>query len=191
MTKAILVDVDGVIIKKHGYFSVPYAEKYNVDPSIINAFFRDRYPLCATGKADVKEELLKVLSLWKWPGSVDDLLTYWFEWDRGRDEEVITKINEWRSQGIPCYLASDQEKYRAEYLMNNVGLKDVVDGAFFSCNLGFQKNSPEFFTSILSELKVAPEEVVYFDDDQKNVEVANEIGIKGHTYQSPSDLILS
>lgn len=190
MITAILVDADGVAIKRHDYFSVRYAREFGADPALILSFFKEKYPRCAAGQADLKEELALVINQWGWQGTVEELLTYWFESEREVDEEVIKVVQDWRAQGIRCCLATDQEKYRATYLMETVGLQDAFDEAFFSCDLGVPKDSSEFFEIVLSALEVAPEEVVYFDDDAKNVEIARGLGIDGRVYSQVADLYI-
>lgn len=190
MTKAILFDADGVVLKKYKEYFVSqyFARKYNAPVDEVSAFFEKDFRACQRGKLDLKEELTKHLSSWNWPNGVDAFLEYWFTTDATIDTEVMKEVEKIRGNGFKCYLASDQEKYRANYIMERLGLKDKFDKCFFSYELGYQKSQPEYFTEIFKITGLKPEEFVYFDDDQKNVDVAVSLGINAYFYTGIDDL---
>ena len=187
MISLILVDADGVAIRPQEYFSLRYARERSIDPAIVTAFFKEKFPLCTTGKADLKLELEPYLASWGWPGSVEGLLSYWFEGERTRDEAVLARLQTWRKGGIPCYLAADQEKYRADYLWNQVGLKNDFDGSFFSCEVGFEKKSPQYFQYISKKMGGPFAEILFFDDVEGNVANAQSVGVDGRLVKQLSD----
>lgn len=188
MPKVILFDADGVVLTKQPYFSLEIAKENNIPYEEIEPFYKSELRLCQTGKADIKEELAKYLPKWKWQGSADDFLQRWFTTDVHRDEAVIAVVDALRAQGIKCYLASDQEIYRGEYIRTTASLGKHFDGTFFSYEVGHQKSDPEFFQGILAKLNLQPSEVMYWDDDQKNVDVANGVGIDAHFYSNLEEL---
>ena len=59
--KALLLDADGVVIKKHKYFSARLKEEFGkvIPKDSEIKFFAREYKLCAVGKADLKKELSK------------------------------------------------------------------------------------------------------------------------------------
>ena len=88
-----------------------------------------------------------------------------------------------REQGTKVYLASDQEKYRGEYLLGELKLAEKTNGAFLSYQMGTQKHDQAFFDRIVTELQVQnPRRIAYWDDDQKNVDVAASAGIDARLY---------
>jgi len=190
MPKVILFDADGVVLKKGTeYFSERFAREYGAPNDELRAFFKNEFRLCQTSKADLKEELSKRLPGWGWQKSVEDFLDYWFVSDVVLDEAVLREVEKYRAQGVECYLTTDQEKYRAQYLLNK--LEGKFDGFWFSCDLGFQKSEPEFFVEVLRKLdgRFEPSEIRYFDDDQKNVDTAKSLGIDAHFYRDTNDLL--
>lgn len=186
--KVLLFDADGVILKSNEYFSERFARDHSVPVEEIIPFFKNEFRVCQEGKADLKAELEKYLPKWKWDKSVDDFIDYWFTTDAQVNEELFVYIQKLRAQGITCYLASDQEKYRAEYLRNVLGFKQKLDGCFFSCELGFKKSQPEFFEIVVKELNVEPHEIVYFDDEQGNMDTAISVGIDARLYSRVQNL---
>ncbi|OGM25754.1 hypothetical protein A3D00_02615 [Candidatus Woesebacteria bacterium RIFCSPHIGHO2_02_FULL_38_9] len=183
MSKILLLDADGVVIRpRNKYFSETYSQDYGVPFEEILPFFKGDYKRAAIGEVDIKEVLLPYLTKWGWKGTVDEFLKYWFENERDTDEKVLGLVTNLRQRGVKIYLASDNEANRAKYLMEDVGLKDKFDGAFFSSDLGVTKSDPQFFKLVSEKLQVAPQEIDYWDDDKKNVDIANGTGVNGHSY---------
>ncbi|CAN5683533.1 hypothetical protein BH11PAT2_BH11PAT2_03800 [soil metagenome] len=181
--KAVLFDLDGiVIVGRKRFFSERLAQEQNIPMEAVLEFFQNDLKPCSFGQADLKEKLAPYLVKWNWQGSVDDLLDYWFSSESTRDEEVLAIVKQLRDRGVKCYIATRQEKYRLQYLLDVVGLKDDFDGIFCTCNIGFDKSDPAFFKHALAELGLEPKEVLYFDDLQKNVDTASGLGISAHFY---------
>lgn len=190
MIKLVLFDVDGVVIKSRGkFFSQRLAEKQGLPIEEVMPFFTGDYKLCATGLADLKEVLPRYFETWKWQGTVEDLMNFWFEGEKDTDPEVINIVETLRSKNILCGLASDNEKYRIEYLMKEVELENHFNvHNFFSAGVGFKKSNPEFFNKILEATSFKPEEIQYWDDDQKNVDIAKSLGIDAHLFTSANEM---
>lgn len=182
MIKALLLDADGVTLKKLGYFSERIAKENNVPIEKIAPFYKNEFRLCQIGKADLKEELNKYLPDWKWDKGADAFIEYWFTTDAVSDEEVIAEMKKLKDRGINCFLATDQEKYRAQYLTNRLNFKDRFDGLFFSCDLGFKKSEQAFFEKVVERLGLDPGEIMYWDDDPENVDVAKAFGIDARLF---------
>lgn len=189
MIKVALFDVDNVIIKRREYFSQFLAREYKIPSELVMEFFKNEFKLCSLGKADLKEEIVKYFEKWGWEKSVDDLLRIWFENEKEIDLEVISAVEKLRRKEIKCYLATNQEKYRLNYLWENLKLKNFFDGVFDSCELGYSKSEKEFYQSVLGKLgDIKPEEIVFWDSDEKIVAAANEFGISGRLYTSLVDI---
>jgi putative hydrolase of the HAD superfamily len=183
MVKAILFDADGVVIKSRAQlFSDRFAEAHGLAISEVLPFFKNDMREAFVGQADIKQSLPSYLHKWHWIRSVDDFLEFWFAAESPRDEEVIAYIDKLRAVGTKCYIATDREKYWAKYLVENVGLGKHFDGFMFSYDIGFEKHDPEYFQEVMKRLGLKPEEVMYWDDDQKNVDVAKGVGIDARLY---------
>lgn len=63
--------------------------------------------------------------------------------------------------------------------MADVINNDLFDVIVFSAEVGMQKPNPEIFRLALSRLEVEPQEAIFLDDRQKNVEAALSIGMHG------------
>ena len=183
MSKVVLLDLDGIVIRpRHKYFSEKFSEEYKIPLTEITPFFTDDYKKAARGEISIREVLPEYLKKWGWKKSLDEFLNYWFHGERTIDVNVSETVKKLREGGVKVYFVSDNEKERAEYVMNTLGLSDDSDGAFFSYQLGHTKSEPEFFLKILEQLGVGAKDVEYWDDDQKNVDVAKSAGIDAKFY---------
>ena len=183
MIHAVLFDADGLIISPHPYFSARLHDEFGVPAEAVLPFFKNEFRRCTEGKADLKEELASYLPKWGWEKGADELLRVWFSGERAVNEALLRTVHALRQKGIGCYLASDNEKYRARYVMEVMGLKSRFDGAFFSCDLGYTKANPKFYEEVLKELSLAPGKIMCWDDDARNVSVAKSAGIDAYLYE--------
>jgi putative hydrolase of the HAD superfamily len=189
MPQIILLDADGVVLKKYDeYFSETFAREYAVPVTRIRPFFAGIFKLCQEGKADLREEIEPLLPQWNWNAGVDAFLSYWFSTDAEIDGAVLQEVHTLRNRGFSVYLASDQEKYRARYIAETLGLKNHFNELFFSCDIGCLKHNQNYFKAVSERLHVSPQELSYFDDDPKNIAVAASIGVHAHVYANISQL---
>ncbi len=188
--KAILFDADGVTIIGER-FSVQYARDFGVSTETLDPFFRtDAFAQCLLGKGDLKEIIVPYLDAWQWKGSVDELLTYWFRAESGVDAALVDWVRELRASGVRCYLATNNEPYRTQYLREQVGLGGVFDGVLSSGEIGVKKIDPRYFEIAYAPLAaagIAKHEVVLFDDLQENIDCASQFGFAAHFYTTLED----
>jgi putative hydrolase of the HAD superfamily len=183
MIKAILFDADGVAIQKRDrFFSERFAEAQGVPIEGVIPFFKHEMREAFVDLHDIKDSLAHYLPEWKWVGTVDEFLAHWFKAESPRDEVVLRYIDELRKHGNKCYLATDRERYWAEFLVEEVRLKDHFDGFMFSYEIGYEKHVKEYFLAVTKRLGLEPDEIMYWDDDQKNVDVAKSVGIDAYFY---------
>jgi putative hydrolase of the HAD superfamily len=183
MIKAVCFDGDGVMINKPKRFSDHLSEQHNVPMEKIIPFFEKEFPLVLIGKADLKQELSKYLTQWNWTGSVDDLVRYWFESEHYVNTELVSSIGQLRDRGIVCALTSNQEKYRTEYLKQEMGFARVFDKIFVAAEVGYLKPQQEFWQAVLAGIPgVAKQEVLVWDDEQKTIDEARKFGFNAEVY---------
>jgi len=177
MTKVVLFDIDGVVIKKAKVFSIRLSESRGVGIGEVLKFFKGEFQECLVGKKDLKLVLPKYLKLWGIKDNLESILDFWFSGEAEINYEVLEKVRELRLGGIKCYLATNNEQYRVEYLMNNLNLSTEFDGVFASFKLGCKKPDPEFYREIMKKIGIEnPREIEFWDDDEENVEGAKRFG---------------
>lgn len=182
MIKAILFDGDGMIINKPMVFSARFSRDFDIPMDDILPFFQGEFQQCLVGKADLKEVIMPYLTKWKWNKSVDELLEYWFQNENYIDNRMVSDIKEYRARGIKCYLHSNQEKYRTDFMRDIMGFGDLVDGIFSSAYLGVKKPQGQFWDAILDNINLSKPDVLVWDDDEENVKSAREYGLAAELY---------
>ena len=190
--KCVLFDAEGVIINSE-VFSTQYERKYGIQHGVMLPFLKNEFLDCLVGNSDLADAVKPWLSKWKWDGSVDEFLQFWFESGDNVDENVVSTIKKLQKSGVKCCLATNQEKHRAKYMRNNMQFDELFDDLFISSEIGYRKPEEKFYDAVLSQLKeeykILPHEVLFFDDSMKNVDAAQIAGINAHLYESYSEFM--
>jgi len=182
MIRAILFDVDGVLINGPGFHKKLNLE-FGISNSQMQDFFKSEFKDCLVGKSDIKEVLPSYLKLWGWPFCVNDFLNYWHKIESAVDTDLTSYIKVIKSNGIKCYLATNQEINRANYLINELGFSKIFDKIYVSADIGYKKPSLEFFSHIINDLNgLGINEILYWDDSNENIEAALKLGINAELY---------
>lgn len=92
-TQVILFDADGVLTLPEEVFSVVYAKSHGFDTEPFEQFFRNDWKEIVTGKKDLKQSILENKELWRWNGSPEELLAYWFRTEDVRNEELLELVS--------------------------------------------------------------------------------------------------
>ncbi|WP_435355619.1 HAD family hydrolase [Emticicia sp. SJ17W-69] len=105
---------------------------------------------------------------------------------------LIKKIR----QNYPVYLLSNTNnihiKASNDYLRkaHNIShLDQLFDQLFLSYEMGMWKPDAEIYHYVLKKLKLQPHEVLFLDDNQKNIESANAIGIQTILVEPPTSIL--
>ncbi len=180
--KAVVFDADGVLIHAEQWSQI-LAHDYGIPYSQIEPFFIDQFQRCMIGKADLKVEIAPYLSRWGFGGTVDELLKYWFSSEHKPDELLIKYIQGLRYGGIKCFVATNQEKYRANYMRNKMGFESAFDGFIASFAIGFRKPNQEFFSAVNDKIgQYEKSEILFWDDQVKAVSAAQKFGWHAEMY---------
>jgi len=92
-----------------------------------------------------------------------------------------------KKKGVLCCLATNQEKYRLSYLVNQMNLGRIFQKIFASAEIGYKKPQKRFFTYIFNYLKhkikgLKKEEILYWDDQEANVLAGRKFGFRAEIY---------
>lgn len=189
MIRVVLFDVDGVLAG-HIPFSKRLADDFDITPDITAPFFKGPFKECLLGKADLKHELSSYLPIWNWQDSLDDFLTYWFTSEHHINEPVVLVAQQLRQHGITCYLATNQERYRTAYILQEMGFASCFDGTFSSAYIGYMKPQAEFFDHILHTLgDMDAREILFWDDTLENIVTARDLDLHAELYSSFDDFM--
>jgi putative hydrolase of the HAD superfamily len=182
-----MFDADGVVIQSE-MFSHKYVKEFNLDISELDSFFMSDFQECLIGKSDLKIVIKSWLKKWRWSKSVDEFLHYWFKSEHNLNFELIETINELRKNKMKCVLATNQEKYRLQYMKREMGLEKIFDKIYSSNLIGFKKPEIQYYEYIIDDLNENPNNIIFYDDSPANIEGAESIGITSYLYEKNQKL---
>lgn len=181
MKKIALFDIDGVL-NNSIRFSARYSTKYNVPIETLLPFFKNEFQECLIGKLDLKQQLERVITNWKYDGNVDDLVAFWLEGEVNVNQDVLKVIESLKENDYQVVAGTNQEKYRTDYLREKLSLDRLFKKTYSSAEVGIKKPEKEFYEHIKKDLNVEYSDIVYWDDDEENVMEASKLGIKGYHF---------
>ncbi len=181
MITTLILDADGVLINGESFAKV-LARDYDVDHNKEKEFFTTTFQDCLVGKADLKTSIEPYLGALGWKGTADELLDYWFKAEHSINEDLMNYVQDLRASGVRVVLATNQEKYRTQYMLEHMGFDGMFDAIYSSAHLGLKKPDVKFFAQIVEGLDADKADVLFWDDDQRNIEGALSYGIQAEFY---------
>jgi putative hydrolase of the HAD superfamily len=185
--KAILFDADGVIQRpspvRHSLWAQLLGGTVSVDAFLHEVFDAER--ACYIGVGDFQRRFGELLDRWNCTGDLGAALQAWTAIEV--DSTILEMIAMLRASGHRCYLASNQEPYRARYMSETMLYKAAFDGEFYSCTVGHAKPAPAYFKAILDALAVRAEDTLFIDDLSTNVEAARGVGLRASIFAPAPD----
>lgn len=107
------------------------------------------------------------------------------------DPEIIELILELKSKYKIGLLSNGYSDFLKDVLCkHNLEIEDLFDSVVISSEVKMMKPDPEIYNLSLDGLGVLPEEAVFIDDRQKNIDGAESVGIKSILYKDINDLKL-
>ena len=92
--------------------------------------------------------------------------------------DTINLLPEIKKAGHDLYYLSNIHVEIRDHLVNNHDFFDLFIGGVFSCDINHIKPSPEIYRYLLTTYSLNPQDCVFFDDMEENVEAAEKEGIK-------------
>jgi putative hydrolase of the HAD superfamily len=181
--RAVLWDADGVL--QH----LPEGWEASMRPVVdghiedVPGFLAEAFALerpALLGQVSWLDALPGLLERWGVAHLHDEALRVWLT--IVPQQEVRDLVRDLRTRGVRCYLATNQTQHRGRYMAENLGYGGLLDGAFWSYELGVAKPDPAFFTAILGQLDVEPADVLFVDDNARNVEAARTVGLRAERW---------
>jgi putative hydrolase of the HAD superfamily len=177
--KALMVDVDGVIVSPHDPRGWGVHLERDLGLSIEQLqthFFAPHFDDIVHGRAALDDRLAPVLAVIAPHLSAQTLVDYWFAQDAKLNTVLLAELAEVRGRGIQLHLATVQEHRRADYLWRDLGLAERFDAMHYAADLGWAKPATEFYAAIEARTGFAGTELFFIDDKAANVEAARARG---------------
>lgn len=183
--KAVCFDADGMIIKHGENFSDRLKKERNIELADMQPFFQGPFQKLKRGQGNLKDELEVVMKDWGWEGTVDELIAFWMSGDV-IDEDIESLIGQLKQENVACYLTTNNEAVRGDYLRDELGFGELFDHLFVSGKLGHAKPDKEYFELVWKQAQddgaSTKGEVLFCDDELKIVEAARAFGFDAYHY---------
>ncbi len=186
MIKAIVFDADGVLVRPKTFFVTQAFELYGIPKQEFMAFIHGQFKLCTTGELELLDVLPEYLARWNVNVEPRVFVRQWIEHEHHIDTALLEQIQTFRADGILCYLGTNQERNRANYMKFEMGFLDSLDGVFASSNLGFRKPDLGFYKSLQDKIQTPASEILFWDDSLENVTAAREAGWNAEVFNVSS-----
>lgn len=188
--KALMVDVDGVVIRpRPGGWAAEMEADLGLSSATLQAhFFRPHWNDVVLGRAGLHERLGPVLAEHAPHLTSQALAAYWFEKDAVLDEGLLADLAALRAGGVQLHLATIQEHERAAYLWDGLGFRDRFDGMHYAADLGCKKSDEAFYRAVEARTGFCPGALALLDDTPANVAAARAAGWGGVHWTGESRL---
>lgn len=200
MTKAIIFDLNGIFIE-----SERLSDRFNRDFDVPLGDFLGKLggimdQVRQPGAKPAWTYWEPVLRSWNVEMDEHDFWKYWFEAEKP-SQQLIELAQELQQAGIKVFILSNNFRERANYYLgralNDTARPDsaesddypwihsAVTKVYFSWQTVFVKPDPKAWQLILDENNLRPEQCIYFDDQEKNVIAAKNLGIHSYVFENP------
>ncbi|MBD3940295.1 HAD-IA family hydrolase [Microbacterium sp. NEAU-LLC] len=161
--RAVLWDADGVLQ------DTP-SDVWGLATSVVAQF-----PGALTGAPIDEASIRRAAETMGLGDRADDVLSVWWTFDvLAPSLAAVARV---RASGVRCYLATNQDAYRAACMREKAPYDEVFDGAYYSCHVGAAKPAAAFFEHIATDLDLAPEQLLFLDDQPANIDGARGAGL--------------
>jgi FMN phosphatase YigB (HAD superfamily) len=182
--KAMLFDVDGVLIKHLSYFSgFLESNGFPNAKNTITTFYKSYINReCDRGVLDPFEEIEPYIKEIMWDKSSKDYYDEQYRYEKQYiDQELLNCISEINRVSIPCYIATNQNQYRKQFLLEEMKISEVFTKAYFSSDMGYVKPEMEYWDYVYKDISaidptIKPKDIVFLDDLEDNVESSKNYG---------------
>jgi len=87
--------------------------------------------------------------------------------------------------GVPMYILSNMQVHAWEYLVNTHACFALCDGVVVSFETGLIKPDPKIYHHLTERFSLKPEECIFVDDMQENVDAARACGWQAEQLSDP------
>lgn len=101
---------------------------------------------------------------------------------------VIPFIDTLRDKGYHVYYLSNMSEHVISSNPEAFGFVDHMDGGIYSCHVNAIKPGEEIYHRLFEKYDLVPEECVFIDDHEENIQAGAKLGMKGIVFTSAEQI---
>lgn len=186
MIKNIILDVGGVLFDD---------SKNNIDNIFkkdCNSIYKNAYGKgfkeCLLGKKTIKEHIKNLKGL----DDYHDICYILNKENLSISYPVITEnvnfVKKLKEKGYKIYLLTNITEDSYNYIDSIINIDNFADGGIYSYKEHIIKPDHRIYNLLINKYKLNKNETIFFDDKGKNINAANEIGLKSILFKSINDI---
>jgi putative hydrolase of the HAD superfamily len=188
--QALLIDLDGVLRRWDPAPVAAVETAHGLEPGTLlaTAMRWELYRPAVSGELTHDQWMGLVAERLPLPaGEAAAVVAEWQSYRGEVDPEVLAFVRDVRAAGRPVALATNAtDLLRGD--LTALGLAGEVDAVFSSWELKIHKPAPGFFERACAALGVAPQGVLFVDDDDRAVAGARAARLLGYRWTGPDGL---
>lgn len=185
MKKAIIFDLNGVFIvspklsdRFHDTFGI---EPERFLPALSDVMSHVRMP----GAESMYSYWQQYFKEWGVEVTEQEFTDFWFSAEK-ENTEMVALARELKGRGLRLFILSNNLRERSAYYDTHfLFLKELFEKQYYSWQTGFIKPDTRCFETVLNENNLEAGECIYFDDSEKNVAVAQSLGVESYLFEGP------
>jgi putative hydrolase of the HAD superfamily len=188
MIKTVISDLGGVVLSRGIWRFWEYIEnEFDIPKETSKKTFLENYNAFFSGK--ISEEIFwkhfaKGTGLIQDPKILRTALLDFFD----INNDVIDIYRQLRNNGLKMVLLSDQTKEWWPFLNDKFRIESYFDETIVSALVGINKPNPRIYIKAVEISKSEPEECLFIDDLEHNLEPARNMGMKTILFENSSKL---
>lgn len=97
-------------------------------------------------------------------------------------------IKDLRKRGYKLFLLTNITEDSYNYINELININEKIDGGIYSYQEHLIKPDYDIYNLLINRFNLNKDETIFFDDKEKNVKAANEVGIKSYVFTSINDI---
>lgn len=186
MIKNIILDVGGILFDDSRQ-NIERVLNKNCD-SFFKKAYGNTFTNCLLGEMIVQEHV----DLLKDDENYEDIKFLLKRENLCKSYPLIEKnfnyVKELKKKGYKLYLLTNITEDSFNYMNETINIDKIFDGGIYSYQEHLMKPNYDIYELLINKFKLKKDETIFFDDKEKNVVAANEIGIKAVEFKSVSDI---
>lgn len=175
--KAVVFDMGGVFVRLGPISEVIGEEDLSVEDfwtgwlssPVVRSFERGRCTPEVFGEAIVKELGLAM--------SGEEFIARFVQWPKGFFPGAEALLRSLKESGMAISVLSNTNALHWNKQIDHELITDLFDVQFTSYSIDMVKPDAEIFEYVVAKLGVAPEHILFLDDNEPNVEGAKAVGL--------------